>query len=213
MRCLPVLKDSSACPRNSHSVISCKVPSSPLGYSTMSVSPRPDRARRSSEARYGSSRVAKAFPKNSSPTLRRALSTRPARADSSRRSKDSAIIRPLTQATASPVDPFKMHPTTGLKVSSSVPLRSFENQEGISKPHISSPREVSSITMCKGPDEINEKLSAMLAATEALKPATEPTVNSGGSKMSRIVAKMSTAFGKLNSKTPPTLEPKCRGKF
>lgn len=103
------------------------------------------------------------------------------------------------------LDPFKFHPTDNLRAPASTPLstvdgnvrrRLTKDQKNAAVPE--EPTEPNS------PDDINQKLHAMLAATDALKPSPPQRANSSASKLtSKVFAKVSNAWDRLHAKSSP----------
>ena len=60
-------------------------------------------------------------------------------------------------------------------------------------------------------DDIGQKVHAMLAATEALKPAPAPTDGAFGAKKPRLLSRMSGAWDRLHAKRTYS-DPRNQGK-
>ncbi|KAK7424388.1 hypothetical protein QQZ08_008646 [Neonectria magnoliae] len=166
------------------------------------VSPRLEKFTISPDVRVRPARVEKHSPKSSGRAPRQNTSTR-SRADSNQKRKESGLQRPLPQSKTLCLDPLKFHPTAGLQASTSVPLRDLDGNVRC--------RRTAGLGASAGagepadPEEINQKLHAMLAATDALKPATPQVANSSASKLTRMVSskmfsKVSHAWDRLQSK-------------
>lgn len=167
------------------------------------VSPRLERPALSPDARIRTARVEKHSPKSSARILRQTPSTR-SRADSNQRRKETGLQRPLPQSKTLSLDPLKSHPTTTLKASTSVPLGDVDGNVRYRRP-VGADRLAPADTSTD-PEDINQKLHAMLAATNALKPSTPQMGNSSASKLTRMVssrmfAKVSHAWDRLHSKS------------
>ncbi|KPM46161.1 hypothetical protein AK830_g396 [Neonectria ditissima] len=177
------------------------------------VPPRLERSITSPDSRARTARVEKHSPKSSGRTLRQNASTR-SRADSSQKRKESGLQRPLPQSKTLGLDPLKSHPTAGLQASTSVPLRDVDGNVRCQR---AGGLGVSAAIEPADPEEINQKLQAMLDATNALKPSTPQVANSSASKLTRMVsskmfAKVSHAWDRLQSKNSFENE-KGRGKI
>ncbi|KAF5002294.1 hypothetical protein FDECE_10650 [Fusarium decemcellulare] len=158
------------------------------------------------ESHIRSSRVGKYSPKSSGRVPRRAATAR-VRGDSSQKRKDLGLKRPLGPTRALSLDPLKFHPTNNLKVSTSVPLSAVDGN--VRHRTTEDPKTKAASADADGAAEINQKLSAMLAATDALKPSPPRPVPSSSSRLTRMVpskvfAKVSSAWDRLNSK--PSLQ-------
>lgn len=139
------------------------------------------------------------------------------RGGTSQRRDTSGMSRSLP-ASDTLLDPFKLHPVNDLKVTSPVALgladASLANQEPCGQ-------DTASVEAFPNADKINQKVHAMLAATNALKPSP-PLITAPGSKFARVVpskvmAKVSNAWdrfqtrpslqdGRVRSKTVASLE-------
>ncbi|CAM1500892.1 Fc.00g100540.m01.CDS01 [Cosmosporella sp. VM-42] len=177
----------------------------------LTLSPLIERPGASPDTRSRAPRVGKYSPKVSGKGLKRASTTR-AQQDPSIKRKDSGLLRPLPQSQILTLDPFKLHPTTGLKASSSVPLRAVDGNIGNRRPET---QNTSAPGGHDGAEEINQKVHAMLAATNALKPSPAQATNSSTSKFTRMVpskvfAKVSNVLERLHSK--PSLQDTRGGK-
>ena len=114
--------------------------------------------------------------------------------------------RPTCQRIQLPVDPFKCHPVHGsFQTSPSLALRSFpETMSTPSVKHEVMPHPAGPHAM----DEVAQKVNAMLAATEALKPpgttTLRPTITGRSRPIrrasSRLFAPFTKAWDRLNSK-------------
>ncbi|KAF7546937.1 hypothetical protein G7046_g9158 [Stylonectria norvegica] len=175
-----------------------------LGYPVLppiSFSPLIEKLTTSPDARPRASRIEKHSPRVAGKASKRTSNTRP-RTDSSWRRKESGLLRPLPQSKTELLDPLKYHPTGSIKTSSSVPLCSVDGnvpRKPSTQPSVI-PREPSDA------DAINQKVNAMLAATNALKPSSTQNVTSSAAKFTRIVpskvfAKVSNAWDRLHSKS------------
>lgn len=167
------------------------------------LSPRLERPALSPDARIRTARVEKHSPKSSARVLRQTPSTR-SRADSNQRRKETGLQRPLPQSKTLSLDPLKSHPTTNLKASTSVPLGDVDGNVRYRRA-VGADRLAPADTSTD-PEDINQKLHAMLAATNALKPSTPQMGNSSASKLTRMVssrmfAKVSHAWDRLHSKS------------
>ncbi|KAH7148741.1 hypothetical protein EDB81DRAFT_933194 [Dactylonectria macrodidyma] len=174
-----------------------------LATSPRQVSPRFERPVLSSEARIKTKRVEKNSPKSSTKVLKQPNGTRP-RVDSSQRRKETGLQRPLTQSKTQSLNPLKSHPTPKLRESTSVPLGHVDGNLRSRKPVDADPPKAA--VASADPEDINNKLHAMLAATESLKPSTPQNTNSSTSKLTRMVssrvfAKMSHAWDRIHSKS------------
>ncbi|KAI8672585.1 hypothetical protein NCS56_00721800 [Fusarium sp. Ph1] len=153
-------------------------------------------------------RVGKHSPKRLRETPRRAATARTPR-DALQKRKERGSQRSLGPTRTLSLDPFKFHPTDNLKAPASTPLSTVDGNvrrrltkdqknkvvpEGLAEPN--------------SPDDINQKLHAMLAATDALKPSPPRRANSSASKLTRMVpakvfAKVSNAWDRLHAKSSP----------
>lgn len=116
--------------------------------------------------------------------------------------QDSYIMEPQAPSSAIDADPFKMHPPTSLSTSSSAPLTATQQQpsdgENITGNYVTS----KNIATSAGEDDIiNKKINAMLAASEALKPALAFGPGSPGHQKSRFVSRMSSTWDKFHPKS------------
>ncbi|KAH7266430.1 hypothetical protein B0J15DRAFT_580422, partial [Fusarium solani] len=153
-------------------------------------------------------RVGKHSPKRLRETPRRAATARTPR-DALQKRKERGLQRSLGPTRTLSLDPFRFHPTDNLKAPVSAPLstvdgnvrrRLMKDQKNAVVPE--EPAEPNS------PDDINQKLHAMLAATDALKPSPPRRANSSASKLTRMVpakvfAKVSNAWDRLHAKSSP----------
>ncbi|EEU45081.1 uncharacterized protein NECHADRAFT_93591 [Fusarium vanettenii 77-13-4] len=153
-------------------------------------------------------RVGKNSPKRLRDTPRRAATARTPR-DALQKRKERSLQRSLGPTRTLSLDPFKFHPTDNLKAPASTPLSTVDGNvrrrltkdqknevvpEGFAEPN--------------SPEDINQKLHAMLAATNALKPSPPRRTNSSASKLTRMVpakvfAKVSNAWDRLHAKSSP----------
>ncbi|KAF4984619.1 hypothetical protein FZEAL_231 [Fusarium zealandicum] len=156
----------------------------------------------SSETQVRNSRVGKSSPRMSLGAPRRAATTR-TRGDVSQKRNTPGLQRPLGPSRAHSLEPLKFHPTNNLKVSSSVPLSTVDGNVR----HRVTERQRTGGTSAEHSDAkgINQKLEAMLAATDALKPSPLQPVNSSSSRLTRMVpskvfSKVSSAWERLHPK-------------
>ncbi|RSL52582.1 hypothetical protein CEP51_015029 [Fusarium floridanum] len=153
-------------------------------------------------------RVGKHSPKRPRGTPRRAATARTPR-DAPQKRKERGLQRSLGPTRTLSLDPFKFHPTDNLKATEPTPLATIDgnvrrrltkDQKNAVGPE--EPVEPNS------PEDINQKLHAMLAATDALKPSPPQRANSSASKLTRMVpskvfAKVSNAWDRLHAKSSP----------
>ncbi|KAJ4316645.1 hypothetical protein N0V84_007765 [Fusarium piperis] len=153
-------------------------------------------------------RVGKHSPKRPRGTPRRAATARTPR-DASQKRKERGLQRSLGPTRTLSLDPFKFHPTDNLKAQSSAPL---STADGNVRRRLTKDQKNASIpeepAKPNSPDDINQKLHAMLAATDALKPTPPRRANSSASKLTRMVpskvfAKVSNAWDRLHAKSSP----------
>ncbi|KAF5673281.1 hypothetical protein FHETE_3405 [Fusarium heterosporum] len=151
------------------------------------------------------SRVGKISPRRSPGRLpRRAATTRIRRNISQRRTVTNLHRRHGPTRTLS-LNPLKFHPINIFEGPTSALLAAVDNNVGnrvVVEPSIHDIRGE-----CAGGENINEKLAAMLAATNTLKPSPQRT-NSASSRITRMVptkvlAKVSNAWDRFHSKSPP----------
>ncbi|KAF4969268.1 hypothetical protein FSARC_3474 [Fusarium sarcochroum] len=149
-------------------------------------------------------RVDKPSPRSPGRIPRRAATAR-VRRNTSQQRKSSGLQRPIGPTRTLSLDPLKFHPTDNLKASTSVPLSNVDRNvrnRATGNLRISSIREE-----CTGGEDINDKLLAMLAATDALKPSPQ-RANSSSSRFTRMVpskvlAKVSNAWDRFHPKPSP----------
>ncbi|KAL6907062.1 hypothetical protein GGI43DRAFT_420863 [Trichoderma evansii] len=159
-----------------------------------------DRVSSSSRScRPGAPRIQKASPSN-----RFAKSSRPRRSStSSPKRKDCSLTRPLTSPLRSSANRSSY---IIVKDSEAVCLLPHNVMDGA--PRILLQGEITDEKFMRvtNPDDIQEKVCAMLAATDALKPSSSQPRKSPASKMSRMtpsrmLAKVSSAWGRLQVKS------------
>ncbi|KAH7149496.1 hypothetical protein B0J13DRAFT_606621 [Dactylonectria estremocensis] len=172
-----------------------------LATSPRQVSPRSERPVLSPQARTKIKRVERNSPKSSTRVSKQPNSSR-SRADSSQRRKETGLQRPLTQSKTQSLNPLNPHLTPKLRESTSVPLGNVDGNIRYRKAVDADPPDAASVD----PEDINNKLHAMLAATEFLKPSTPQDTNPPTSKLTRMVssrvfAKMSHAWDRLHSRS------------
>lgn len=175
-----------------------------LLMSPMALSPLIEKLPASPDARSRASRIEKYSPTSAKAT-RRGTPTR-SRSDSAHKRKEYGLIRPLPQSRTSALNPLKSHPPPSLQPSSSGPLRAVDGNARQRKQD--APKPTAHIEIATA-DEINQKVSAMLAATNALKPVPVATNELSSSKFTRMVparvfAKVSNAWDRFHSKTSQT---------
>ena len=162
--------------------------------------------RGSADLRLSISRVDSDSPRSSAPTLRRAFSSRPAKSNACNMVDESRKLQSATGPRTSSVDPFKMHPPTSF-TSSNLPLAPKLQAQ---KPRHDGACAINAVggkqADLAGADEVNAKVSAMLAATEALKPAEPVAPEMGGSKLTRLVTKVSDAFDRVHTRSRNTID-------
>ncbi|KAH6899969.1 hypothetical protein B0T10DRAFT_570355 [Thelonectria olida] len=156
----------------------------------------------SPESRHRDARVGKHSPISAVKSMRPTATTRP-REDARNQRKDSGLQRPLPQSDSIDFNPLKAHPANYLKTSVSVPLGHVDGN--VRHLRVDAPM---AMTEPADPDEITQKLQAMLAATNALKGSATHVPNPPASKLTRMVstskmfAKVSHAWDRLQSKAP-----------
>ncbi|KAI8725141.1 hypothetical protein NCS52_00084400 [Fusarium sp. LHS14.1] len=153
-------------------------------------------------------RVGKHSPKRLRDTPRRAATARTPR-DALQKRKERNLQRSLGPTRTLSLDPFKFHPTDKFKAPESTPLSTVDGniRRRLTKDQKNEvvpggPAEPNS------PEDINQKLHAMLAATDALKPSPPRRANSSASKLTRMVpakvfAKVSNAWDRFHTKSSP----------
>ncbi|KAL4725195.1 hypothetical protein ACLX1H_007341 [Fusarium chlamydosporum] len=144
------------------------------------------------------SRVARLSPRSPGKVPKRAATTRVRKSRSQKRASTN-LKRQLS------LDPLKFHPTNNLKVSTSVPLSAVDRNAR--KRVIDGPCTPPTVGDGATGDAISGKLTAMLAATDALKPTPQRT-NSSSSRLTRMVpskvlAKVSNAWDRFHPKASP----------
>lgn len=135
----------------------------------------------------------------------RILSTdRQARAKTTER-KESGMMRPLVRRQTIDADIFKMH--TGMRTMGPDPFGSHAAPHGDTHSRRQSLRSNGAQITANDlePEDINDKIRRMLAATEALKPGSSQVSGLRESRRSRIVPskvlkKISSAWGKIHAK-------------
>lgn len=159
-----------------------------------------DRASSSSRGyRPGAPRIQKPSPNN-----RFAKSSRPRRSStSSPKRKDCSLIRPLTS-------PLRNSASRSsyiiVKDSEAICLLPHNVMDGAPRILLQGEMADEKCAMVTNPDDIQEKICAMLAATDALKPSSSQPRKSPISKMSRMtpsrmLAKVSSAWDRLQVKS------------
>lgn len=130
-------------------------------------------------------------PHKAKGTLARAATTQ-TRSDSSRTQHEPAMARPLSQSTA-----LNSH-KPGMKALVPVPLSSVG-----SAPPVIQKEKPGANPEPTAVDEINQKVCAMLAATDALKPSSAQAISSSKTSRispSKVFSKMSDAWGRFHIK-------------
>ena len=173
-----------------------------LLMSPLALSPLHEKTSVSPDARSRTSRIGKHSSMTSRKASRQVAPMR-SRSEATQKRKESGLLRPMPQSKSSVPDPLKSHPISNLQATSSNPHHVADGnmmQKSSDATKTTSPGEVPS------PDEINQKVRAMLAATNALKPQSAPVGDVPPSKFSRIVptkmlAKVSNAWDRFQSKS------------
>ncbi|KAK5987134.1 hypothetical protein PT974_11252 [Cladobotryum mycophilum] len=161
---------------------------------------RPKRGHRGYDPRPRASRIRKSSSK--SPGRMTARNRGRPGSSSSPSRKGSGLVRPIPNSTK--VSPYRSNGTsTGDTVVSSLLPNIIMN---IGPPEINEWKQSHPVRMqAAGPDEIQQKVTAMLAATDALKPSPSQMKTLSASKMalivpSRVLAKVSSAWDRLHLK-------------
>ncbi|KAH6609680.1 hypothetical protein Trco_003026 [Trichoderma cornu-damae] len=161
-------------------------------------------------SRPGAPRIQKASPMN-----RFAKSSRPRRnSTSSPKRKDYSLVRPLSSPAKSSIN---RTPYIVVKDAEAICLLPHNVMDGAPRILLQGETTSQSCAIGASPDEIQEKVCAMLAATDALKPSSSQPRKSPISKMSRMtpsrmLAKVSSAWDRLQVKSS-SAGPKPRAKL
>ncbi|KAH7262253.1 hypothetical protein BKA59DRAFT_550598 [Fusarium tricinctum] len=149
-----------------------------------------------------SSRVSKLSPRKSPGRVPRRSATTRIRRDKSQRRTSANLQRHLGPTRTLSLDPFKFHPASNCKDSTSVPLAAVD--KNVRNPVTEKPNIPNVHEECAGGEEINGKLVAMLAATNSLKPSPQ-RANSSSSRFTRmmptkVLTKVSNAWDRFHPK-------------
>lgn len=151
----------------------------------------------STDTRFSMPRVENKAFKPSTTVLRRAYSSRPA----TRTNAGATAVSPPT-AQGNGLSPETRH-SSYLTGSSSVPTHRFPGRD-LEPDAPDGIKRGRSAFGAMSADEVNAKVGAMLAATEALKPAALPAPDAGASRLSRLVHRVSSALEKVQTRAPLT---------
>ncbi|KAF4430947.1 hypothetical protein F53441_13932 [Fusarium austroafricanum] len=149
------------------------------------------------------SRAVRLSPRKSPGRVPRRAATTGIRRDISKRRTISSLQRHHGPTRSLSLDPLKFHPTNNVTVSTPLPLGAVDKN---ARNHVTEEHHILATQKeSASGEEINEKLVAMLAATNALKPSP-PLVTPSSSRFTRMVpskvrAKVSNAWDRFHPKT------------
>jgi hypothetical protein len=183
------------------------VPASPVMLKAyISFSSQSPRLARFTDVELEASNKTRRSPRNKpSRTLRRALSSRVSKNKSPRQRAEVTMANQLPDTPVTALSSVRVRYHNGLQTSESLPLVVVRPSLRKNGPDL--PESVPTSNSFTTTIDVTDKINAMLAATDALKPSASQLGTSPGFKRarmtsSRVLSKVSSAWDKLHLKRP-----------